>query len=152
MFPVLLLLWLIFAGSLTLTNIILGSAVSALITLFCSKFMGYSTKGFYSSLKKLPKLLKYLLVLFKEIVMANIAVIGIIYRREEPHPNLVSFRSSLGREANRVLVANSITLTPGTFTVKLEGGDYAVHALDAPLNDGIEDNIFFRMARGLEED
>ena len=151
MFPILLILWLIFAGSLTPTNLILGGLISALITVFCTKFMGYDTRRFYGRAAKLPKLLGYLAVLGKEIVLSNLAVIKVIWRREPPRSTLVRFHSDLKSEGLRVLVANSITLTPGTYTVQLEGGDYAVHALDAPFNDGIEDNVFFRMARGLED-
>ena len=81
MFIVLLLLWLIFAGSLTVTNLILGVIVSALITFFCSRFMGYSTKKFFAALKKSGQLLGYLLVLLREIVTANIAVLKMISRR-----------------------------------------------------------------------
>ena len=151
MFLILLLLWLIFAGGPTLTNLLLGVPVSALVTLFCARFMGYDSRRFFSRLKAAPRLLRYLAVLLREIVLANIAVLRVIWRKAPPAPVLVRFASELESEALRVLVANSITLTPGTYTVQLEGGDYAVHALDAPLGEGIEDNVFFRMARGMEE-
>ena len=151
MFVVLLILWLIFAGSLTVTNLALGAVVSALITLLCSKFMGYSTKKLLSRLKKAGSLGKYLLVLLREIVLANIGVLKVIYRREPNHANLVHFKTDVKSEALQVLVANSITLTPGTYTVRLEDGSYAVHALDAPFNEGMEDNVFFQMARRMEE-
>ena len=151
MFVALLILWLIFAGSLTVTNLILGVIVSALITLLCSRFMGYSSRKFLAGLKKSGQVLHYLLVLLREIVLANIGVLRVIYRKAEPEPNLVYFRTDVKSEALQVLVANSITLTPGTYTVKLEDGNYAVHALDAPFNDGMEDNVFFQMARKMEE-
>lgn len=151
MFPILLILWLIFAGSLTVTNLILGALISALLTLFCSKFMGYDTKRFYRGLRKALKVAAYLAVLLKEILLSNLAVLKIIWRKEPPRPVLVRFRSDLKSEGLRVLVANSITLTPGTYSVQLVGQDYAVHALDEAYADGIEDNVFFRMARGLED-
>ena len=151
MFIVLLLLWLIFAGSLTVTNLILGVIVSALITFFCSRFMGYSTKKLLAALKKTGQLLGYLLVLLREIVTANIAVLKMIDRRAAPEPALVRFSSDLKSEAHRVLVANSITLTPGTYTVELEDGRYAVHALDRSFDTDIENCVFFRMARKMEE-
>ena len=44
-----------------------------------------------------------------------------------------------------------LTLTPGTYTVKLEGDEYAVHALDESFQPGIEYNEFFRLARTMEE-
>ena len=53
MFVILLVLWLIFAGSVTVTNLILGALVAGLITLLCTKFMGYDTRHFYRSLSTL---------------------------------------------------------------------------------------------------
>ncbi len=150
MFIVLLMLWLVFAGSITVSNLVLGALISGLITLFCHFFMGYSSKAFYASLKKLGAMLRYIAVLLSEIVKSNIAVIKFIYSRNAPKPNLVHFRTGLKSDALKVLVANSITLTPGTYTVILDGQDYAVHALDTSFNDGIENNVFFQMTEKME--
>lgn len=151
MFLALLILWLIFAGSLTVTNLVSGILVSGLLTLLCTKFLGYGTGRFLRSLRKVGPFLGYLLFLLKEIFVSNLAVLGLIYRKKEPEPRLVRFRSGLKSEGANVLVANSITLTPGTFTVALEGDDFTVHALDRSLAEGIEKNAFIQKARRLEE-
>ena len=117
MFPILLIHWLIFAGSLTVSNLILGALVSALLTLFCTKFMGYDTKRFYRSLRKTPRMVIYLAVLLKEIVRENFDILRFIYGKEKPDSMIVHFHSRLKSPGLRVLVANSITLTPGTYTV-----------------------------------
>lgn len=150
MFLVLLVLWLVFAGSITVSNVALGVVISALITLFCRFFMGYDSKAFLAGLKKSGKVLGYGAVLLKEILLSNIAVIKLIWRREPPKPCLVRFKTGLESDTLKVLVANSITLTPGTYTVVLEDEDYAVHAVDRSLAEGIEDNVFFRMAERME--
>ena len=113
--------------------------------------MGYDSRRFWGSLKKAPALLYYLAVLAKEMVRECFLVIGLIWRRGQPDSMLVRFRSTLKSEGLRVLVANSITLTPGTYTVKLEGDEYAVHALDESFQPGIEYNEFFQMARTMED-
>ena len=150
MFLALLVLWLVFAGSITVSNLVLGALISGLITLFCHFFMGYSSKAFLASLKKLGAMLHYLVVLLCEIIKANIAVIKLVWRKELPKPHMVRFKTGLNSDAMKVLVANSITLTPGTYTVVLEDDTYAVHALDVSFNDGQEDNVFFQMAGKLE--
>ena len=151
MFVILLALWLVFAGSVTLTNPLLGALVAGLITLFCTKFMGYSTKRFYRGFSKADEIAVYLLYLLKEIVRENFDVLRFIYRKGQPKPMLVRFNGGMQQEALRVLVANSITLTPGTYTVKLEGDEYAVHALDEYFQVDIEYSAFFKMARKVEE-
>ena len=147
----LLALFLIFAGKLTLTNLLLGALVSGLVTLFCRRFMGYDSRRFYVNLRETPDMLRYLALLLREMVREAFEVIGWIWRKKLPEPTLVRFHSTLDNEALRVLVANSITLTPGTYTVKLEGKEYAVHALDDSFQPGIEYSAFFRMAKKLEE-
>ena len=147
----LLALWLIFSGGVTLAGLALGAAVAGLVTLFCARFLGYDSRRFYRGLIELPDALRYLTLLLREMVREAFLVIGWIWGKKEPAPTLVRFRSSLENEALRVLVANSITLTPGTYTVKLEGQEYAVHALDDSFQPGIEYSEFFRLAKKLEE-
>ena len=151
MFLILLALWLIFSGSLTVTNLILGTLVSGLITLLCTKFMGYNTKRFFSKFRKADEIAVYLAYLLKEIVRENFDVLRFIYRKGQPKPMLVRVHGGVQSEPLRVLVANSITLTPGTFTVKLDGDEYAVHALDEYFQVDIEYSTFFKMAQKVEE-
>lgn len=151
LFVILLLLWLIFSGSLSVSSLLLGVFVSALATLFCARFMGYDPRRFYQGLRKAPAVAVYLAVLLREIVRENFDVLRWIYSKKQPEPMLVRFRSTLSSEALRVLVANSITLTPGTYTVRLEGNEYAVHALDESFQPGIEYSAFFKLAKKVEE-
>lgn len=150
MFIALLVLWLIFGG-VSVTNLVLGAVVSALITLFASRFMGYSSTRMLKGLRKTGHALAYGLFLLGEIVKANLAVIRLIYQKEEPRPQLVRFNTGLKTDAARVLVANSITLTPGTITVELEGDELCVHALDRSMDVGIESCAFIKRAKELEE-
>ncbi len=151
MFVVLLCLWLIFAGSVTAVNLVLGALVCALITFLCSRYMGYSSRRFYGGLRKAPAVAAYLAVLVREIVRENFDVLRFIYRKGQPNSMLVHFRGGVQSEPLRVLVANSITLTPGTYTVRLEGDEYAVHALDEYFQVDIEYSAFFRGAQRIEE-
>ncbi len=51
-------------------------------------------------------------------------------------PALVRFKTDLKTKQARVVLANSITLTPGTITVTLEEDEYVVHCLDKELAEG----------------
>jgi multicomponent Na+:H+ antiporter subunit E len=52
---------------------------------------------------------------------------------------LVRFKTKLPTLASKVILANSITLTPGTITVQLEGDQFLVHALMDVSSTGIID-------------
>jgi multicomponent Na+:H+ antiporter subunit E len=44
-------------------------------------------------------------------------------------PRFVTFRTTMGRPLSRVILATSITMVPGTMTVRLDGDEYLVHTL-----------------------
>ncbi len=66
-------------------------------------------------------------------------------------PVIVHLHTNLKTETARVILANSITLTPGTITVSLTDQDLLVHCLDKSLSDGMEDSVFVRLLEKLEE-
>lgn len=103
-------------------------------------------------LRRLPWLFRYIAILLWEIVKANFAVIHLILSAKlEPEPVLFRFRKPLKMDTHKVLLANSITLTPGTITVDVnEKDEYLVHALDKDLAEGIEDSVFVRMIEEVE--
>ena len=151
MFFVIFALFLLLSGSVTLKNFIIGLVLALLLTLFACLFMGYRARPLRKMPKHLLRFANYIRLLLTEIVRSNLAVLRILYSGEEPQPLLVSFKSPLKKQATEVLVANSITLTPGTITVDLGNGEYLVHALDESLAEGIESCDFFRYAKALEE-
>ena len=150
MFILLLIIWFLFTGSLTVMNLIYGIVASALLTLFCAKFLGYRTRKLVRLLAKSGEILSYLAFLMKSIVRSNLMVMRVLYRAKEPEPVLMRFQSGLKTDGANVLVANSITLTPGTYTVSLEGDIFTVHALDEVFTDGLEESSFIVRARKLE--
>jgi multicomponent Na+:H+ antiporter subunit E len=90
-------------------------------------------------------------VLIVEILKANIVVFRMIYSSKyELEPAVVHFKSNLNSRFARVLLANSITLTPGTITVALDENEYTVHCLDKELAEGIDSSIFVQLLERIE--
>lgn len=72
----------------------------------------------------------YSIWLAKEIVEANVVVSRLILNRKLPiRPRMIRVKSSQRTNFGRVVLANSITLTPGTVSVDLQGDQIWVHAL-----------------------
>ena len=123
MFFLFFLIWIIFNGQFTWEIAGFGIVISGLIYWFTCRFLGYRPGTDLILLKKLFQILQYVFVLIKEIVKANFAVIRMITSsRYEIEPAVVRFKSDLKTAPARILLANSITLTPGTITVLLEIG------------------------------
>lgn len=151
MYIIFLAMWIVFNGSLTLEIFLFGLVVAALVYGFICAFMDYSIKKDLRLFKKSLRLLQYILVLIWEIIKANAAVMRMILSPKfKNEPVIVHFRTDLKSKSARVLLANSITLTPGTITVSLEEDEYVVHCLDKSLSEGMDSSVFVRLLRKLE--
>ena len=72
----------------------------------------------------------YLPYLIKEIARSNWEVVKIVCSPSmRLQRNLVQITSRQRTDVGRVVLANSVTLTPGTVTVRVEGDQLLVHAL-----------------------
>lgn len=151
MYAVFLILWIIFNGQFTWEIFMIGAVISGLLYWFVCKFLDYSPKKDVRALCNIGRAARYVVVLVWEIMKANTQVIFyIMTSKYEVEPKLVRFRTDLKQTASRAVLANSITLTPGTITVSLEGNEYLVHCLDKDLAEGIEDSTFVRQLRNIE--
>ena len=147
------ILWLFFVllnGKLTWEIAILGAAVAALGFAFACAFLGWSWRRELRLLRSAPKIVCYGAYLFWEIVRANLATLRRIYARREPEPAVVTFRTKLRPRWQRVLLANSITLTPGTITLEEKGDRLTVHCLDKSDADSLEGSDMERRIGRME--
>ena len=145
------LFWIILNGRITVEIAVTGLFVAGLLYLFMCKFLGWNVQKDIYSLKFIIFMINYLCVLIVEIVKSALATIAIIFNEKvEKQPVVVSFDVDIKSPVLRVLLANSITLTPGTITVNLEGKRFTVHALDESFADGIEDSVFVKMIKDME--
>ena len=152
MYLVYFLLWVIFNGNFTLEICIFGLVIAGGLLAFSCRFMDYSLTKERKLYRKIFLFFRYCVLLVKEIVKANFGAMHLILtQREEIEPVLVTFHSDLKTQTGKVLLANSITLTPGTITVTLEGSEYQVHCLDESLAEGLAENEFAEYIRRLEE-
>lgn len=138
MFILMFLFWLLLMGNATLTTILFGLAVSAAVYFLIYKLFGVTPA------KELKKIFlfwyvpAFILLIISEVIKANISVLKIIFRGRKPSSVIVTKRFPLKTEFARAVLANSITLTPGTISVDVNGGVFTVHALDASLAEGLD--------------
>lgn len=145
-------IWVILNGRITLEVVLFGVVIATLMFAFICKFMDYSIKKEVWLFKNFFLLLWYLIVLIVEILKANFAVVKMIFSvKYQIEPALVTFKSPLKTEFANFLLANSITLTPGTITVSSENGEFMVHCLDKDLAVGMDDSIFVHLLKKLEK-
>jgi len=153
MFILFFLIWVIFNGQFTAEIAAFGVVIAGVMYWFLCKYFNYSPRYDLFFLRKAPLLLQYLFTLIVEILKANLVVFQLIYSAKyEVEPAVVHFKTDLHSTFARVLLANSITLTPGTITVALTGDEYTVHCLDKELAEGISSSVFVKLLKKIEED
>lgn len=151
MFLLYFLAWIIFNGQITLEIVLFGIVISAAITAFSCKFLDRSFKKDIFIFKKAGLIIRYMGILIWEIIKANVETTKITFARDkEPSPVIVKFKTDLKTSTARVVLAHSITLTPGTITVALEDNEFTVHCLDKSLSEGMEESIFVKELRKME--
>lgn len=152
MYILFFLLWIMFNGQFTLEIAAFGLVIAAVMYLFICKFMDYSCRKDLVIFKELGFTIQYLGLLLWEIVKANMATIRFIMAgKHKNEPILVHFKTDLKTRTAKTLLANSITLTPGTITVSLEGDEYVVHCLDKSFSEGLSDSSFVKLLTRMEE-
>lgn len=144
-------LWIILNGHWTTEIAVTGAVLTVMIYLLCWKFMDYSPKREWRIFCRLPAVLGYVLWLIGEVFRAAWSVLKLIWTPgQECEPQLVSFTPDLKTGWGKTILANSITLTPGTITVGIRKGKYLVHALDRDFAEGIDNNEMLQRVQKLE--
>jgi len=129
-FAVLLFLfWIFLSGHLEPLLLGLGMA-SVALTVFLSRRMNVIDHESYP-LHLSSKFPGFFVYIFREIVKANIDVVTRIlsWRKAPISPQMIEIPQSQETDLGAVIYANSITLTPGTVTIKLSKDNLTVHAL-----------------------
>lgn len=116
-----------------------------------------SNLAWFSELRLTPKALAttvaYVLYYIKELVKSNINVALIVLSPALPvNPGIVTVRTKLKSSMGRMLLANSITLTPGTLTVDLDSEFLHIHwvTVDSPDIEAATQAIVAGFERYLE--
>ena len=151
MYLLLYILWVALNGKVTVEICLLGAAVTGAVGLIAYGLFRYTPRTELFVYRKLPLLLAYAGVLIWEIIKANFSVLRFIVNEKAAiEPAMMSFDVDLRTDLARFILANSITLTPGTITMMTMGNHFTVHALTAEMLDGIESSSFVRLLQKLE--
>ncbi|MEK9657844.1 MAG: Na+/H+ antiporter subunit E [bacterium] len=133
--------WLILSGKFDVFHLSLGGISCALIANWTGSLV-FQDKNITLAQRLIEhfSFYPYACWLFYQIVLANIQVIKIAFLPNVDsviHPKIITFKTHLTRDISKFVLANSITLTPGTITIREETGTFKIHALNAQAAEGI---------------
>ncbi|MEO0294218.1 MAG: Na+/H+ antiporter subunit E [candidate division WOR-3 bacterium] len=134
-FIIYFIMWVLLTWSLKLQDIMAGVLVALFITILTRKLFPediiklLQPKRFFFALLYIPYLVYY-------IILANFDVAYRVLNPSLPiNPGIVKVKTKLKNEFAKVILANSITLTPGTLTVEVDGENFYVHWINIISDD-----------------
>ncbi|GAB0147926.1 Na+/H+ antiporter subunit E [Marichromatium gracile] len=147
--PALTVIWLLLVNSLSFGHVLLGLLLGWLIPIFTLRFWPDRVR-----VHKPLTLLRFVLVLLYDILVANLGVAWLIVRGpRRVKPGFVEVPLALRSELGISLLANTISLTPGTVSAWLspDRATLVVHALDVDDPEALVATIKHRYETPLQE-
>ena len=126
-FLFLFLVWLCLTSSLKIQELYAGVIVSFILALFLNKsYLDLELPPL--TMRRVIFFIAYIFTLFREIVKANLDVAYRVLHPKMPiKPGIVIIKTKLKQDLAKMILANSITLTPGTFTLDILGDNLLIH-------------------------
>ena len=129
------ILWLAFTATFDKYELISGIVISLFIALFTYQHFTVSGLKALNPIK-LFYLIQYLGVFLLALIKSNFHVARIVLDPKLPiNPGIVEFESKLHSEFAKMILANSITLTPGTLSVDVVDQHFYIHWLEVKSID-----------------
>ena len=144
-----MIVWVAFTTSFATQEIITGLFVSGLISLFSVPLFTCCTFKILSP-KRIYYMILYLLVFIRELIKSNLDVARRVLTPSLPiNPGIVKFKSKLPTDYSRMVLANSITLTPGTLSIDIIDDTFYIHWIDVKTTD--PEKAFTEIAETFEK-
>lgn len=143
------LIWLAFTSTFALAEVIAGVIVSFILAIYnYDYFTNIGLKSF--SPRRIMYLIQYIFVFLWELFKANFNVARIVLTPSLPiNPGIVEFESKLHSDFAKLVLANSITLTPGTFTIDFVDNRYYIHWLEVSATE--PEDVYKAIAEPFEK-
>jgi multicomponent Na+:H+ antiporter subunit E len=136
-FLVLWLIWMLLAGFST-EEAILGGAASLILALIIARFVPFSF-GIGIVWQAIRFIAIYVPLFLYKMVLSNIDVAYRVLSPRMPiNPRIVKVPTNLKGDVAKLILANSITLTPGTLSLDVEDDGVLVHWINASGENGEE--------------
>lgn len=132
---IMFILWVIFVGKFDPEELIAGAVISLILALFTYRY--FTEKGLLNlTPRKIFCGIIYFPYLFWEMIKANFDVAyRVIHPKLPIKPGIVKVKTNMKSDLGKLLVANSITLTPGTFTLDIKDDTMYIHWINVKTTD-----------------
>lgn len=130
-------MWMLLNESYTFVTFIWGFIVGLVLLFLLKRFL---PGEFY--IKRFLKILALCLLFIRELLLSNIEIVKLVYKPNlEFEPGIFAYPVTLKKDWEITLLANLITLTPGTLSVAISNDQTKIYIHAMNIND-IEESIY----------
>ncbi len=123
----LFVMWLILTSSLHVENLVIGLVISLSIAIFYTKIFTFNKFEMIHPFW----LFMYLVVLVKNLIISNMQIAKRTLSKDlRLSPAIIAVKTDLKSDWKKLLLANSITLTPGTLTLDIKDDVLFIHVIE----------------------
>jgi multicomponent Na+:H+ antiporter subunit E len=130
-FILLFIVWIGLTNSLDIQELILGAIVSVVIVyVFINKTNNINFKD------ECIKYFKFIPLFIKNLIVSNIEIAKIVLNPKLPiNPKIIKLDFIELNDIDKLLIANAVTLTPGTITLDVTNTHIYIHVLNLKTDD-----------------
>lgn len=133
--------WILLTWSFASQELIMGAVVSLAVALFSARFFIHEKPARLLNPRRLGSLIVYVFVFLGELIKANVDMARRCFGGcRKVNPGVIKVPVDLDGDYAEAMLANSITLTPGTITLDIaqqgEQTYYYIHWIDVTETDG----------------
>ncbi len=146
--------WILLSGKFDLFHLTLGVISSGLVSLLSADILMHDGRK-RDRIGVTFRFICYIPWLLYQIILSTLHVTYLALHpkmTDRIDPTIVTFKTKLKSTIAQVALANSITLTPGTITIRIKDGIFYVHAISRKAAAGLPGEMEDRLARVFERD
>lgn len=147
------LVWILLTATFQLQELVIGAVVVVVLALAARSVVPLYS-GMRGGIRPILFLPGYAAIFVWQLILANLDMARRVLSPRLPiNPGIVRVRTKLRSPLGKLVLSNSITLTPGTLTMDVKGQDLLVHWVDVQGEDrdAATREIVSRFERGLSE-
>lgn len=140
------LAWAVSTGLFTVPNFVVGFVVGYFILMFAQKAIGPS-----DYFAKVPQVVRFFLFYLGQMLLSNLRVAyDVVTPRHHMKPGVIAVPLDVETDAEITLLANLITLTPGTLSLDLSSDRRVLYVHAMYIDNGDVELARRQIKEGLE--
>ncbi|OUW19805.1 MAG: hypothetical protein CBD18_00140 [Opitutales bacterium TMED158] len=148
-------IWIVFSGKLDAAHLTMGVLSAGFVAAISSSFLFEDrSQALGARVRQAILLPGYLLWMLYQILLSNIHILRLALsagKLPDVQPSIVRVKTTLKTDFGKWMLANSITLTPGTITIEIEGDELLIHSISQETTEGVlDDSMERRIAQIFE--